>query len=93
MKSVDELKKMIAFVFSPEEIEPYGIVFQAEFNDFMVIADKIEKEFGFKFLEHTLKFAKKSVQNNHLIIENNVLKTTKSGKFLTDGLASELFLV
>ena len=58
-----------------------------------VSLDKIEKEFGFKFLEHTLKFAKKSVQNNHLIIENNVLKTTKSGKFLTDGLASELFLV
>ena len=48
MKSVDELKKMIAFVFSPEEIEPYGIVFQAEFNDFMVIADKIEKEFNEK---------------------------------------------
>ena len=58
-----------------------------------VSLDKIEKEFGVKFLEHTLKFAKKSIQNSHLIIENNVLKTTKSGKFLTDGLASELFLV
>lgn len=58
-----------------------------------VSLEKIEKEFGIIYLENTLKFAKKPIQNGYLIVENNILKTTKSGKFLTDGLASELFWV
>jgi oxygen-independent coproporphyrinogen-3 oxidase len=28
-----------------------------------------------------------------LAIENNILKTTKKGKFLSDGIASDLFLL
>jgi oxygen-independent coproporphyrinogen-3 oxidase len=54
---------------------------------------KIEKDFGDDYLNHTLKCVEKPIQNGYLKIENNILKTTKSGKFLTDGLASELFFV
>lgn len=58
-----------------------------------VSLDKIETNFGKKYLNYLLKNADKHLQNNLLTIENNVLKTTKKGKFLTDGIASDLFML
>ena len=43
------------------------------------------------FKEELLKSSKKFIKQGLLIIENNTLKTTAKGKFLADGLASELF--
>lgn len=58
-----------------------------------VSLEKIENVFGTNFLKYLYKQAEKHLQNNLLIIENNVLKTTKNGKFLTDGIASDLFFL
>ncbi len=58
-----------------------------------VSLDKIELDFGQDYLIYLQKQAKNHLQNERLIIENNVLKTTKNGKFLCDGIASDLFLV
>jgi len=58
-----------------------------------VSLDKIELDFGQDYLIYLQKQAKNHLQNKRLIIENNVLKTTKNGKFLCDGIASDLFLV
>lgn len=58
-----------------------------------VSLEKIEKNFGDDYLNHTLKCVEKPIHHGHLKIANNIIKTTKSGKFLTDGLASELFFV
>jgi len=54
---------------------------------------RIEKEFGIKYLEYLLSQARKFLSDDLLSIENNILTTTKKGKFLADGIASDLFLV
>jgi oxygen-independent coproporphyrinogen-3 oxidase len=52
---------------------------------------RIESEFGSKYLEYLHKQAQKFLDDDLLFIENNILKPTKKGKFLTDGIASDLF--
>lgn len=54
---------------------------------------RIEKEFGAIFLKYLLKQAEKFLSDNLLSITENVLKTTRKGKFLADGIASDLFML
>jgi len=56
-----------------------------------VSLDRIEKEFGFEYLGYLKKQSQKFLNDNLLSIENNILKPTLKGKFLTDGIASDLF--
>ena len=58
-----------------------------------VSLERIETEFGTKYLDYLHQQANKFISDNLLEIENNVLKTTKKGKFLSDGIASDLFLL
>ena len=58
-----------------------------------VSLNRIENEFGTTYLEYLTNHAQKFLDDNLLSIEENVLKATKKGKFLTDGMASDLFLV
>jgi oxygen-independent coproporphyrinogen-3 oxidase len=58
-----------------------------------VSLDRILDEFGSEYLEYLQKRAQKFLNDNLLSIEGNVLKATKNGKFLTDGIASDLFLI
>jgi oxygen-independent coproporphyrinogen-3 oxidase len=58
-----------------------------------VSLDKIANEFGNDYLDYLHKQARKYLNDQFLFIENNVLKATKKGKFLTDGIASDLFLI
>jgi oxygen-independent coproporphyrinogen-3 oxidase len=55
--------------------------------------DKIKNEFGDKYIEYLENQSKKYLQQELLCFENQVLKTTKKGKFLSDGIASDLFIV
>ena len=52
---------------------------------------KIELEFGKEYLNYLEKHVQKFIENGLVSIENQILKTTKKGKFLTDGIASDLF--
>ncbi len=54
---------------------------------------KIETDFGNEKLAYLNKQAQKYLDNKLLFIENNILKPTQKGKFLCDGIASDLFLV
>jgi oxygen-independent coproporphyrinogen-3 oxidase len=54
---------------------------------------KIETEFGSNYLNYLNQQAVKYISDNLLKVENNILKTTKKGKFLCDGIASDLFLL
>jgi oxygen-independent coproporphyrinogen-3 oxidase len=54
---------------------------------------KIEADYGVKIKDHLLQNSKKFISSNTLVIEDNHLKITTSGKFLSDGIASDLFLV
>jgi len=56
-----------------------------------VSLDRIEKEFGFEYLSYLKKQSQKFLNDDLLSIENNILKPTLKGKFLTDGIASDLF--
>ncbi|MCR4031818.1 MULTISPECIES: radical SAM family heme chaperone HemW [Flavobacterium] len=56
-----------------------------------VSLDRIEKEFGQEYLNYLHKQSEKFLNDDLLSIENNILKPTPKGKFLTDGIASDLF--
>ena len=55
--------------------------------------DRIENEFGKNYLKYLSKQSEKFLADDLLSIEENVLKTTKKGKFLADGIASDLFMI
>ncbi|WP_445714766.1 radical SAM family heme chaperone HemW [Flavobacterium sp.] len=63
-----------------------------------VSLDRIEQEFGKTYLEYLLNQSKKHLEQLLLEIVKTsevemVLKTTKKGKFLSDGIASDLFML
>jgi oxygen-independent coproporphyrinogen-3 oxidase len=62
--------------------------------------NKIETEFGFKYKSYLLASAEKYINQELLMIEDchaersrSILKTTQKGKFLIDGIASNLFKI
>lgn len=55
--------------------------------------DRIRTEFGQPYLEYLNQQASKYIEDHLLFIDDNILRTTKSGKFLSDGIASDLFLL
>jgi oxygen-independent coproporphyrinogen-3 oxidase len=82
----------------PNEIEILSIT--DRYNEYImtglrtiwgVSLDRIEKEFGSKYLDYLNKQVQKFLNDDLVYIENNILKPTKKGKFLTDGIASDLF--
>lgn len=82
----------------PNEIEILSI--KDRYNEYImtglrtiwgVSLDRIETEFGSKYLEYLHKQVQKFLKDDLVFIENNILKPTKKGKFLTDGIASDLF--
>jgi oxygen-independent coproporphyrinogen-3 oxidase len=56
-----------------------------------VSLNRIKSEFGQVYLDYLFKQADKFLNDDLLSIENHILKPTKKGKFLTDGIASDLF--
>lgn len=58
-----------------------------------VSLSKVATTFGVLYLEHLKKQLVKHLENNLLLIENDLLLTTKKGKFLADGIAADLFWV
>ena len=56
-----------------------------------VSLSKIKTDFGDQYLNYLLKNAERFIADDLLSIENEILKTTNKGKFLTDGIASDLF--
>ena len=53
----------------------------------------LENKFDNKFKNYFLKNVKKYVDQNLIKINDDVYKTTESGRFLADGIASELFMI
>jgi oxygen-independent coproporphyrinogen-3 oxidase len=91
LKSIQENKL-------PNEIEILSVT--DRYNEYImtglrtiwgVSLDKIETEFGIEYLDYLLKQAQKFLNDDLLFIDNAILKPTPKGKFLTDGIASDLF--
>ncbi len=54
---------------------------------------RIENEFGKKYLDYLNQQAAKYIKVHLLFVDENILRTTKKGKFLSDGIASDLFML
>ena len=82
----------------PNEIEILSI--SDRYNEYImtglrtiwgVSLDRIKTEFGDEYLDYLNKQVQKFLNDDLVFIENNILKPTPKGKFLTDGIASDLF--
>ena len=51
----------------------------------------LEKDFGIIYTDYLMKQVQKFLNDDLVFIDENILKPTKKGKFLTDGIASDLF--
>ena len=58
-----------------------------------VSLDRIKNDFGLKYFNCLKKQSKKHIEQELLYLENGILKTTQKGKFLADGIASDLFML
>lgn len=58
-----------------------------------VSLDRIATEFGKTYLDYLHQQATKYIEDHLLFIDDNTLRTTQKGKFLSDGIASDLFLL
>lgn len=58
-----------------------------------VSLQKIENDFGLSYKEYLLKQAQKHLDEHLLFLDGDILIVTKKGKFLSDGIASDLFLL
>lgn len=52
---------------------------------------RVEKEFGVEFFNYLNKESQRFLQDELMSLENNILNITDKGKFLSDGIASDLF--
>lgn len=82
----------------PSEIEELSIT--DRYNEYVMTGlrtiwgvsfSKIEADFGTQYLAYLKMQAEKFILEDLLYIESETLKTTRKGKFLTDGIASDLF--
>ncbi len=82
----------------PNEIEKLTI--EDRYNEYVmtglrtiwgVSLIRIEQEFGEKYLDYLKKQSQKFIADGLLSITDNILKPKLKGKFLTDGIASDLF--
>lgn len=55
--------------------------------------EKVNELFGQEFLDYLEREAETALKAGNLIVENGFIKVSKKGKFLTDGLAGDLFWV
>ena len=58
-----------------------------------VSLERIAAEYGAKYVAYLSQQSHKFLEQGLLVIENDTLLTTKKGKFLADGIASDLFFV
>ena len=58
-----------------------------------VSLERVEQEFGKTYLDYLNRQAAKFIEDHFLFVDDNILRTTKKGKFLSDGIASDLFLL
>lgn len=54
---------------------------------------RIKEEFGETYLDYLNQQAAKFIEEHLLFVDDDVLRATKKGKFLSDGIASDLFLL
>ncbi len=93
VKSIQENKLPIEFEVLSETDKYNEYIMTGLRTMWGVSLDKVENEFGEKYITYLKKQAQKFIDDDLLFVEQNILKTTNKGKFLGDGIASDLFLL
>jgi oxygen-independent coproporphyrinogen-3 oxidase len=93
IKSIQENKLPIEFEVLSETDKYNEYIMTGLRTMWGVSLDKVENEFGEKYVTYLKKQAQKFIADDLLFVEQNILKTTNKGKFLGDGIASDLFLL
>lgn len=84
----------------PAEIEKLSIA--DRYNEYImtglrtiwgVSIERVEKELGHIYKDHLLRESAKYINRELLSNDNGIITTTKKGKFLADGIASDLFFI
>ena len=84
----------------PNEVETLSVT--DRYNEYVMTGlrtiwgislSKIEKEFGLNFKTYVLQQAKNFIEDHLLFLDGDTIAVTKKGKFLSDGIASELFML
>ena len=84
----------------PNEVETLSVT--DRYNEYVMTGlrtiwgislSKIEKEFGLNFKTYVLQQAKYFIEDHLLFLDGDTIIVTKKGKFLSDGIASELFML
>jgi oxygen-independent coproporphyrinogen-3 oxidase len=84
----------------PHEVESLSV--SDSYNEYImtglrtiwgVSLERIKTQFGQSYLDYLTKQSEKFLDDELLFIESDILKPTTKGKFLTDGIASDLFWV
>lgn len=55
--------------------------------------EKIASENGANFKAYALQQAQKHIENELLVLEDDILRVSKKGRFLADGIAADLFMI
>jgi oxygen-independent coproporphyrinogen III oxidase len=58
-----------------------------------VSLERVEHEFGSTYRTYLEQQAARYLEDHLLYLDDNILRTTRKGKFLSDGIASDLFLL
>jgi oxygen-independent coproporphyrinogen-3 oxidase len=84
----------------PQTVEKLSVV--DKFNEAIMIGlraswgvslNQMGQELGSRYREHLEQQAQRFINEGLLQIADNCLKTTRSGAFLADGIAADLFLI
>ena len=84
----------------PTTIERLSI--QNQYNEYVMTSlrtiwgislDKIEQDFGTHYKNRLITEAQKHIDKGLITLQDEVLQITEEGKFLADGLASDLFMI
>jgi oxygen-independent coproporphyrinogen-3 oxidase len=93
IKSIQENKVPIAFETLTKTDRYNEYVMTGLRTILGVSLDQIEQKFGKTYLDYLNQQAAKFIDDHLLFLDENILRTTKKGKFLSDGIASDLFLL
>jgi oxygen-independent coproporphyrinogen-3 oxidase len=58
-----------------------------------VSLERIAREYGKKYAAYLIQQCQKHIQQKLLVLDDDILKVTKKGKFLADGIAADLFML